>query len=324
MSVEPEVVEAASTAFNCGDLKACVDIAARGVREAREQGKEADVWRLRCLLAQCYGVQGRFQEALLCVEEGDEHKPATPDIRVQLMIHRAFYLTQLGNYALAKRTLDEAASLVHAEGKPTQLSEIYVSRMTLFFYLADYDRMEESAHCALVASEGQDAALTEAWAASGVGKSLMVRSRFPEAIKWYERAHSIFVREGSPFHAAQMRSELGCCYYGLGEDERALECFVESLKASLNADGMPGYQINLANIGNIHLRRGEYAAAISSYQQALEIARKLGDQISVSKWLNNLALTYQQMGNLELAERFRTEADQVARKVDAARALAAS
>jgi tetratricopeptide (TPR) repeat protein len=85
---------------------------------------------------------------------------------------------------------------------------------------------------------------------------------------------------------------------------------------------MPGYQINLANIGNIHLRRGEYAAAISRYQEALEIARKLGDAISVSKWLQNLALTYSNMGNPALAASFQKQADMAAADVEKARAAA--
>ena len=320
MSEQQRNVGAATAALNRGDVTTCIEIATRAISDAVAKSSETDAWWFRCLLAQCLGLQGHFQEALFWID-GDESKlQLDAGFRAQLMIQRAFYLTQIGNYVLAKATLDRVESLAEAGSYPGILSNIQLSKMTLFFYLADYDQMENSARRALLAAGEDRAALTEAWAASGIGKSFMVRSHFEEAIRWYESAHAIFLRENLPFYAAQMRSELGCCYHGIGDDEKALECFSEALKASLDADAMPGYQINLANIGNIHLRRGEYSAAVSRYQEALEIARKLGDTISVSKWLRNLALTYSQMGNPALAASFQRQADMATADVEKARA----
>jgi hypothetical protein len=39
-----------------------------------------------------------------------------------------------------------------------------------------------------------------------------------------------------------------------------------------------------ANMGSLLLCRGEYAASISHFQEALRIARELNDSISVSTW----------------------------------------
>jgi tetratricopeptide (TPR) repeat protein len=320
MSEQQRNVGAATAALNRGDVNSCIEIATRGIRDAGAKGRKTDAWWFRCLLAQCLGLQGRFQEALSWIDGDESDLQLGPDFRARLMIQRAFYLAQIGNYVLAKATLDRVESLAEAGGNRGILSDIHLGKMTLFFYLADYDQMENSARCALLAAGEDRSALTEAWAASGIGKSFMVRSHFREAIKWYESAHAIFLRENLPFDAAQMRSELGCCYHGIGDDQKALECFSESLKACLDADAAPGCQINLANIGNIYLGRGEYAAAISKYQEALEIARKLGDTISVSKWLRNLALTYSQMGNPGLAASFQKQADMTAADVEKARA----
>src|SRR5580704_16274849 len=38
----------------------------------------------------------------------------------------------------------------------------------------------------------------------------------------------------------KMRSELGCCDHGIGDDEKELQRFSEALKASLDANAMPG------------------------------------------------------------------------------------
>jgi len=314
-------LEAASIAFKRGDLKQCVEISTQGIQDAQAEGNEIELWWFRCMLAQGMASQGRYQEALSWVETDELSGALDLGARTRLMIQRAFYLTQTRNYFLAKNILDEVASLARAAGEQALLGEIAVNRMTLFFYLAEYDSMEECARSALAIAEQQRLALLEGWAASGIGKSFMVRSRFQQAIPWYERAHRIFVRDGIYLHASQMRSELGCCYYGLQEDEKALELFSEALQVSLDAGAMPSYQIDLANIGNIHLRRGEYAAAISNYQKAANIARELDDWISVSKWLKNLAIAYSQMGNPTLSAIFQQQAENAHHKVEEARSL---
>jgi tetratricopeptide (TPR) repeat protein len=67
----------------------------------------------------------------------------------------------------------------------------------------------------------------------------------------------------------------------------------------------------LADIGGVYLSRGEYTAAISYYRRALELARQLGDQLSVSKWLRNLCQSYSLLGNPALARGFEIEAEKL-------------
>lgn len=59
---------------------------------------------------------------------------------------------------------------------------------------------------------------------------------------------------------------------------------------------------------NVYLYRRQFLTAISFYQRALELARQLGDQLSVGKWLRNLAQAYTQLGNPALAKGFEDEA----------------
>lgn len=315
-----EVLEGASAAFKRGEFKLCIDLCARGVESAQADNETERRW-FRCLLAQCFGMQGRFREALSLIE-AEEGGHLGADTRVISITQRAFYLSRVGDYLAARKLLDEAASLAKAESNEALLVEVQLSKMTLLFYLAEYDQMEECARAVLSTAEERGLMHLEAGACSGIGKSLMVRSRFREAITWYERARGLFLGEGLEFDAIRMCSEVGCCWYGLQEDDKALELFSEALQASLDEDAMPSYQIDLANIGNIYLRRGECAAAISNYQKAVDIARDLGDWISVSKWLRNLSIAYSQMGNPALSAGFQQQSEEVAKSVEAARAAA--
>jgi tetratricopeptide (TPR) repeat protein len=78
---------------------------------------------------------------------------------------------------------------------------------------------------------------------------------------------------------------------------------------------------DLANMGCLYLRHGEYAAALSHFQEALDIARQLGDKISIAKWLHNLGFTYARMGNPILAKNYQLEEERMNQQVAAARAV---
>lgn len=147
----------------------------------------------------------------------------------------------------------------------------------------------------------------------------MVRRHFAEAIPWFERSLSVFLQESAELYVAMIRSELGCCHLELGDHERALQLFEEAARVDLAAGALRGYEINLANIGNVYLLRGEYPKAISHYQQAVAIARELSDWISTAKWLQNLKITFEQMGNYELAREYEREADSASQTVEAMR-----
>jgi tetratricopeptide (TPR) repeat protein len=107
------------------------------------------------------------------------------------------------------------------------------------------------------------------------------------------------------------QGELGTCYLNLGETSKALQLLESTAEVFLTKGSLSNYQVSLADIGSVHLRRGEFLSAISYYQRALEMARKLGDQVSVGKWLRNLCQAYSLLGSPTLARGFEIEADQV-------------
>src|SRR5262249_31560351 len=149
------------------------------------------------------------------------------------------------------------------------------------------------------------------------GKSLMYRERQAEAIPWFERAQSLYEKEGITHYADIMRSEIGCCHFALGHNDQAEPHFIHCLKASREAGALASVHIDLANMGALHLSRGEFAAALSHFQEALDIARRLGDKISIAKWLYNVALTYKRMGNPMLAKTYELEKERMDEQVAA-------
>ena len=244
------------------------------------------------------------------------------ETRARVLNQKGFALSRSGDFFAAKEALGAALCLGMVEGSRALVAECEINRSTLFLYLGKYDEVESAARVALEIGEAENLPLIQASACASVGKSHMYRNRQADAILWFERALTIYEKEGHTAYADIMRSELGCCHFALHDDDKASEYFTHALKVSREAGALASLHIDLANMGALHLRRGEYAAAISHFQEALQIARKLGDGISVSKWLQNLALTYSQMGNPGLSAGFQREAEEVEKRVNEARAAA--
>jgi tetratricopeptide (TPR) repeat protein len=274
------------------------------------------------LLSQCYWAKGRVEEALLLPSAPLQSDPTSAEIAARLRNQKGFMLAQTGKFREAREELAEALRLAEECGLDGLVADIQINRGTLFFYLADYDSMEQCARSALAIAEKMGT--PEGSACAGIGKCFRVRQHWDEAIQWYERALLAFTNDGSGFYASWMQSELGCCYLVLREYDRAMQLFSEALKYSQEAGALASQHTDLANIGLVHLSRSEYAAAISDFQKALEIARGLGDEISIGNWLRNLATTYSRMGNPSLSATYQKEAEEVAGRVNEARARAAS
>lgn len=311
-------------AYKRGACDEAILICETEVRAAGQTVNDLRLCGFHVLLSQCYWAKGNVEQAVLLPAPPSPNDPTSAEIAARLRNQKGFVLAQTGKFLEAREELAEASRLAERCGLDGLVADVQINRGTLFFYLADYDSMERCARAALAIAEKMGTPGVEGSACSGIGKCFRVRQSLNEAIQWYERALLAFTTDGSGFYASWMRSELGCCYLGLREYDKAMQCFSEALEFSQEAGSLASQHTDLANIGFVHLSRGEYAAAISHFQKALQIARGLCDDISIGKWLRNLALTYSRMGNLNLSATYQKEAEEVGKRVDQARALAAS
>jgi tetratricopeptide (TPR) repeat protein len=314
----------AAAAYKRGQLGEAVNLCERGIARTQSNGEQEESWRLRILLSQCLCYLGDFAKAIGVLEDAPVTEDLSGETRARVLNQKAFGLSRGGNFAGTREALEAASGLATTVNSHVLNGEIEINRSTLFFYLGKYDEVETCARAALQIGTEKNLPMIEASACAAMGKSHMYRERQADAIPWFERALTIYEKEGVTFYADIMRSELGCCHFALYEDDKAFEYFTHALRVSREAGALASLHIDLANMGCLHLRRGECAAAISHFQEAIQIARKLGDEISVSKWLRNLALAYSRMGNPALSAGFQKQADDVTKSVETARARAAT
>jgi|HubBroStandDraft_2_1064218.scaffolds.fasta_scaffold35202_3 tetratricopeptide (TPR) repeat protein len=319
-------LQAGEAAYKLGNIENAASICRAGIAEAQSAKDEVQVLRLRTLLSQCHWVKGEYEAALLLTEPSSSDSPGMldPHTKAQLLNQRGFAFTQLGRFAEAREMLEEALRLAATSGFFQVISHIEINRATLFFYLCDYESVETCGRSALAIAVEFRFAEVEASASAAIGKSLMYRQRWAEAVPWYERSVEVFARNGFDYYAMSMRADLGACHFALYEDEKADRLFTQALQNSRDVGALARYHIDLANMGCLHLRRGEHRAALDHFQEAVDIARKLGDSISTVKWLCNLTLTHSCMGNPDLAAVCENEAMRIQRRVVQARAAAAA
>ncbi|HYB87139.1 MAG TPA: tetratricopeptide repeat protein [Streptosporangiaceae bacterium] len=91
-------------------------------------------------------------------------------------------------------------------------------------------------------------------------------------------------------------SALGSYYATLGQIVRAIEQFQQALGIARRVGDRRGEGALLGNLGNRYADLGYTERAIEHYQQALAIARQIGDRHSEGLWLGNIGNRYANFG----------------------------
>ncbi|MFQ5420258.1 MAG: tetratricopeptide repeat protein, partial [Anaerolineae bacterium] len=134
---------------------------------------------------------------------------------------------------------------------------------------------------------------------------------------WLLAAH-IFDDIGQPSWGAVVQNELGLLYRDRGQLAAAIDCF-EKLIAQREKDGVPDHVgRGLENIGEIMLFQGRLAAAIATFERALQ---KMKTRVYLVDLYLHLGLAYQAAGALDMAQEQYQKGLDIALEIDRRNAL---
>jgi tetratricopeptide (TPR) repeat protein len=102
----------------------------------------------------------------------------------------------------------------------------------------------------------------------------------------------------------QALNHLGLAYDGRGDFEKAIGCYVQSLKISQEIGDRVGEGASLNNIGQVYTTWGEYGTALHYLEQSLEISQEIGDRAGIGSTLSNIGEIHKARGSFEIALRF--------------------
>jgi tetratricopeptide (TPR) repeat protein len=114
---------------------------------------------------------------------------------------------------------------------------------------------------------------------------------------------------------ASLLGKLGILYYSLGEVARAVEYYEDALTIAREIGDRRGEGNRLGNLGNAYRALGEVARAIEYYEQALAIAREIGDRRGEGNSLGNLGNAYSALGEVSRVIEYYEEALAIAREI---------
>ena len=146
-----------------------------------------------------------------------------------------------------------------------------------------------------------------ALALNNLGMGRLIRSRYDEALLWFEQVLSYTDLEQMAVYGTALYNA-GICYSRLGEFDRALA--VQHRAAQFHERSGPSRQLveSLGSLGITYGLRNEPHKALPFLQRALEAATKANLPGDAALWAGNLATAHAELGNWNESERFNEQA----------------
>jgi len=101
----------------------------------------------------------------------------------------------------------------------------------------------------------------------------------------------------------------------LGEKQKALEYYSQSLPLSRAVGDRAGEGHTLNNIGFVYSELGEKQKALEYYSQSLPLSRAVGDRTQEARTLNNIGLVYSELGEKQKALKYYSQSLPLTRAV---------
>jgi CHAT domain-containing protein/Flp pilus assembly protein TadD len=117
-----------------------------------------------------------------------------------------------------------------------------------------------------------------------------------------------------PFEASILFA-VGSTYRQLGDNQRALEYYLEALPVFRATVNPKGEAVTLNNIGDVYGYLGNQIKALESYSQALSLRRSIGDGKGEAVSLNDIGLTHSGLGEQEKALGFFVQSRSVSQAI---------
>jgi predicted ATPase/DNA-binding SARP family transcriptional activator/Tfp pilus assembly protein PilF len=138
--------------------------------------------------------------------------------------------------------------------------------------------------------------------AGSLGRYWEVRGHLTEGYRWIEKAlDKAKDDKATVLMRAKALLEIGRLAQRLGEYERAVAQFEESLALFREMGNQQGIAHALSRLGSVAVHQGNYRWAAAAHEESLALKRELGDKWGIATSLGTLALVSWQQGDYEQA-----------------------
>lgn len=151
---------------------------------------------------------------------------------------------------------------------------------------------------------------------SSVNFSLMQTGKYKEALDGYKLLRTAYKTFGNKYNEANAIVQTGWANLNLGQNREAFNdasAAVTLAGQTNNQRFVLNIQINASHLaGKANFNEGQYTQALGFFQESLQIAEQFGDRAGQKHFLEDIALTYEKLGDKKAAK----EARKRAKKID--------
>ena len=135
------------------------------------------------------------------------------------------------------------------------------------------------------------------------------------SLDYLNQALSLAIQLERDEEKADVLHAIGVAYGQLEKPNDALRSYQESLEIKRRIGQKRGIAVTLGEMAQVQDRLGDRDAALASYKEALQIQREIGDKRGTGLTLNNLGSFYEDRGNYDQALQNYKESLQIQREV---------
>jgi CHAT domain-containing protein/tetratricopeptide (TPR) repeat protein len=136
-----------------------------------------------------------------------------------------------------------------------------------------------------------------------------------KALEFYNQSLPLSRAVGDRSGEARTLNNIGRVYDSLGEKQKALEYFNQSLPLSRAVGDRSGEAVTLTNIGSVYSALGEKQKALEFYNQSLPLWRAVGERSGEATALTNIGSVYDSLGEKQKALGFYNQSLPLSRAV---------
>jgi CHAT domain-containing protein/tetratricopeptide (TPR) repeat protein len=135
----------------------------------------------------------------------------------------------------------------------------------------------------------------------GIGRVYNVLGEKQKALEFFNQSLFLSRATGDKPTQARTLNNIGAVYSDLGEKQKALEFFNQSLPLSQATGDKPTEAATLLGIGRVYSDLGEKQKALEFFNQSLPLSRATGDKPTQARTLNNIGAVYSDLGEKQKA-----------------------
>ncbi len=287
-----------------------LDLALRHVESEYQWYARRDslwAWHFRIQKAHVLVVRGSYIEALQLLSDELPASLANSEAPVRRKIVQGIANDYAQHFDLADRDLSEAAVMARSS-QPALLGDVNQARGNLEIHRKHYAEADAAFHVALSEARRQSLSYLEASTLGSLGYLSMWQEHYDEAISWFRSSLEESQSLNTAFLTSKIAGNMGWNYFVIGDFESAEAALKQAEDGAVQASLM-GDQVKWLNtLSDVYFQQHRYDIARVTSENALSLARTVGDNRDITGCLNTLSDIALATGRAAAAEKYNKEA----------------